>query len=727
MLRNTGKIIGLVIVFLFVSNAQKKDLTLDEIFTNRALYGKNMPGIQWYDGGKKFSFLKMNPQTRSMDLYSHDCETGKEEILVSSDKLKIEGEDKPVALTNYEWSPDEKYIMMTGVLEARSIKTGGTFYLFNIAEGKITHIIESGEEQVNVSFSPDSKKLAFVRSNDLFVYNLETRKETRLTFDGSKNVLNGIFDWVYEEEFSIIRGYEWSPDSKTIAFWRLDQTNVPEIRLAKYDSLYLNTLDMKYPKAGGNNSLVQIGMVNVETSATVWADIGAETDIYIPRINFTADPQILSVQRLDRLQQKFDLLFVSVSTGKSTVVYKEQDTCWIDITDDLHFLSGKKQFLLTSETSGYRHIYLFDYSGNKIAQLTNGSWEVGEIKGVDEKRGLIYYTSNERGVRYSDLYTLTLDGKKKTLLTESAGFHRINLSKNFTHYIDAYSTANTFTVSTLYSADGKKIRDLTAPDMSVFSTYNISPVEFFTFTTSDGVTINGSMIKPTNFDPSKKYPVLIYNYSGPGSQLVQDSWGGFNYWWHLMLAQKGYIIVSIDNRGTGGRGKEFKQKVYKNLGYWESFDHIEAAKYLSAQPYVDGSRIGIWGWSYGGYMSAYTLMAGAEYFKAAISVAPVTHWKFYDTIYTERYMSLPELNPDGYEKSSVLALVPRMKGKLLLVHGTADDNVHFQNAVKLAERLIAENKPFQTMFYPEKNHGIYGGKTRQHLYEMMTDFILKNL
>jgi dipeptidyl-peptidase-4 len=720
----------LFIILLFVTqvtNGQLKKLTIDDVFTNRSFFPKSIMGLQWFDNGNSYSFFKMNPETKSMDIYSHDLKSGEEKVIVTGSELKLKEGDAPFIIRNYEWSPNGRFILFTGMLPARSLKTGGTFYLFDFVDKKFFLLAESEQEQINAQFSPDGNKLGFVRGGNLFIVDILTKVEKQLTFDGNENILNGHFDWVYEEEFSIIKGFEWSPDSKTIAYWRLDQSEVPQIQIQKWDSLYLNSIDMRYPKAGAKNSDVKIGIVSIETGKNVFADPGSETDIYIPRIKFTSDPNILSIQRLNRLQNKLDFLFADVTTGKIKTVFTETDSCWIDINDNLKFLKDGKHLIWQSEQDGYNHFYLKDYSGKVINQITKGKWETDNIHFVDEENKLIYYSSNERGTIYSDLYLIKFDGTGKKRLTENAGTHSINFSSGGEYFIDRYSSISLIPSSLLYDKDGKKVRDLALSSMAAFKEYDLGSSEFVSFTTTDGIELNGMLIKPTDFDPNKKYPVLIYNYSGPGSQIVKDSWQGANLIWHLMLAQKGYLVFMLDNRGTGGRGKEFKNIVYKNLGHWEANDQIEGAMYLASLPFVDAERIGIWGWSYGGYISALTLMKGAEYFKTAISVALVSHWKFYDTIYTERFMSLPSLNPEGYESSAVLTYTNKLKGKLLLVHGTADDNVHFQNAVTLVNKLISENIQFETMYYPEKDHGIYGGKTRLHLYNMMTNFLLNNL
>ncbi len=704
---------------------QKRDMTLEEIFTGKIAKTMSLNSPQWRMDSKAFTFLKYNAKATGVEIIQKDAVTGEEIVLVSTANLKVKDEEKPLSISSYKFSPDENYILLTGTLVARKIKTGGTFYLYSLKEKKITHVVESEEEQSNTEFSPDGKFISFVRGNNLYVYDIVKDTTIQLTFDGSENIINGAFDWAYEEEFSNIRAYEWSPDSRAIAFWRIDQSQEPELQIQKYDSLYMNQLKMRYPKPGGKNGLVKIGAVDITSLKTTWMDIGKETDNYIPRIKFTKDEHILSIQRLDRLQHNNELLLADIRTGASRVVLTETDSCWVDITDDLTFLPDNSGFLWTSERDGFNHIYLFSMDGTLKEQLTNGSWEVQKILGVSDKANKIYFTANKRGVMYSDLLSVNFDGSGLETITTAPGTHNPTLSPDCSSFIDAYSSAHYPTAHAMRKISNEKLYDISQCDTSFYDKYSLGKFEFQTFTTSDGVTLNSYMITPPDFDVSKKYPVLMYNYNGPGSQEVKDSWNGIFQLWHQMLTEKGYIIFVMDGRGTGGRGRNFSRIVYKDLGNWEVNDLTEGAKHLASLPYVDAARIGIWGWSYGGYTSALAITKAADYFKAAIAVAPVTDWHFYDAPYTERYMSLPSLNPDGYVKSSVMSYADKFKGKLLLVHGTADDNVHFQNTVKLAEKLISLNKQFQTMFYPEKAHGLSGG--RMHLFTMMTEFILMNL
>lgn len=721
-------ILAVCLVLSWQILSQHKELTVDDIFTNMQFYGKSLYGVKWFNEGDKFSFLGYDEESRSVSIYEHDVKTGSEEILVREGDLIPDDtlKRKEFPIENYYWSPGEKYILFTGLLPSRGKKTGGSFYVYDLKEKQFKLSVESKEPQVNIKFSPDGKKTGFVRNNNIFILDLETKKEIQLTFDGSEIILNGVFDWVYEEEFSIIEAWEWSPDSRSIAFWRLDQSAVPKFNIVNWDSIYPQVNVMRYPKPGFPNSSVKIGVIDLESKKTTWMDIGEEPDIYIPRIKFTADPKLLSILRLNRLQNKLDLLFADVNTGASKLILTESDSAWVEVEDDLNFLKSEKQFIWSSDRDNFHHLYLFDYEGKLLNQITTGDWEVSSLDAFDEKNQKIYYTSNEKGAIYKDLYSINFDGSEKRRITSAEGVHKTDFSENSKYFIDYYSNPSQLKITSLYNNQGELIRNLKDPDMSFLDEYSFSAPEFLTFTTTDGVKLNAEIIKPADFDESKKYPVLIYTYGGPGSQSVDYSWNGDCLWYGL-LNQKGYIIFMLDNRGTGGRGKKFKTIVYKNLGKWEVNDLIEGAKYLSSLPFVDKDRIGIWGWSYGGYLAALSIMKGYKYFKTTIAVAPVTHWKFYDTIYTERYMQTPALNPDGYEDSSPLNHAGKLKGNFLLIHGMGDDNVHFQNSVELMNKLIDKNKQFRTMFYPGKDHGISGGNTSIHLFKLMTQYILENL
>jgi len=496
-----------------------------------------------------------------------------------------------------------------------------------------------------------------------------------------------------------------------------------------YGTLYPTENKYKYPKAGETNSKITIHIYNVITNNTINVDCGNDTNKYIPRVIWTKTPGVLSFIRLNRLQNKFELLVADAENGVSMPIYTEENKTYIEISDNLFFTDDGKNFILLSDKSGFNHIYLFDLHGTLINQVTNGNWDVDKIYGYDLKNNLIYFSSSETSPLQRNLYSISPDGTNKKRLTLKDGTNEVTFNSNFKYFINSYSNAQTPDFTTLNYSNGKQIRILESNNELVtkINESEFSKKEFFKFTNSDGVELNGWMIKPYNFDPNKKYPVLMTVYGGPGSQEVLDKWDYYQIW-HQHLASKGYIVACVDNRGTGARGADFKKITYLNLGKIETIDQIEAAKYLGSLKYIDASRIGIWGWSFGGYLSTLCLEKGASVFKMAIAVAPVTNWRFYDSIYTERYNGLPKDNPEGYDDNSPINHTKKMKGKYLLCHGTADDNVHFQNSMELVTKLVENNKQFDMQFYPNSNHGIYTGRnTRYHLFNRTTNYIFDNL
>src|ERR1041384_7444247 len=488
---------------------------------------------------------------------------------------------------------------------------------------------------------------------------------------------------------------------------------------------------MRYPKAGDPNGIVRIGIVDIGTKKTVWADICAPLDTsqhtYVPRMKWTTTPAVLAVLRLNRHQNKLELSLVDAEKGTAQVILTETEKTWVDVNDDFVFLKKTDGFVWWSERDGYGHLYLFDMHGKLIRQLTQGRWDVEKLNGVDEASGRLFFTAGIVSPLNREIYSVGLDGKGFKRIIAEDGSSSANFAPDFSCFVHNFTDVNTPTKQSLRRSDGTLIRVIDDGSIKGLADYKVSPQTFFKFTTSDGVELNGWMIKPADFDPSKKYPVLMYVYGGPGSQTVRNSWGGQNFLWYQLLAQKGYIIASVDNRGTGARGKEFKSVTYKHLGKWETHDQVEGAKYLASLPFVDSARIGIWGWSYGGYMTLMSMLSGSGVFKTGVSVAPVTHWKFYDSIYTERYMLTPRENPDGYEESAPLSHAGKLTGNLLEIHGTADDNVNWQNTVSMVNAFIQEGKQFETAFYPGGFHGIGTGKVRAQLFTKITDFIVANL
>ena len=704
-------------------SAQTKELSLDVIFKSRVLRAKS-PGtlIPLSDG---LHYIKKDRDT----LWKYEYSTGKKDgfICVFSDIKDNEG--KILDPDDFTLSSDGSNMLITTAPEAiYRHSTKADYYIFNV-HNKTTQRLSEGGKQRLAEFSPDGKKVAFIRDNNLFVKDLTHDVETALTHDGQINqIIYGTTDWVYEEEFSFTKGFQWSPDGRWLAYYRFDESKVKEFSMPMYGNLYPEEYRYKYPKAGEDNSVVDIWVYDFLTGKSMKMNTGSENDQYLPRMLWADNSGWLAVQRLNRLQNHLEILLFDPSTGNGRVVYEEQNKWYIEITDDMNFLPGGKQFLITSQKSGYNHIYLISTEGKPEKQLTKGSWEVEQILGYSASRNMVYFKAAYSSPLHREICSVDLKGRMK-VIAGMPGTNNALFDPTFKWFLKTWSDANTPPVYSICDANGKEIRKLedNTSLKAQMEEWGIQPREFFTFKTEQGVELNGWMIKPANYQPDKTYPVLVYLYGGPGSQTVTNSWGGGQLWYQ-MLAQKGIWVVSVDNRGTGFRGEEFRKMTYGQLGKYETEDQIELAKYLIHRGIAEPGKIGIFGWSYGGFMTSLCMTKGAEFFNVGIAVAPVTNWRFYDNIYTERYMGLPKDNPSGYDDNSPINHVDKLKGKFLLIHGTADDNVHFQNSVEMVTALINANKQFQTMYYPNSNHGIYTGRnTTYHLYTLMTQFLLDHL
>ncbi len=709
--------------FLATCYSQKQNITLEDLWQRPTFVTDYPDELRSMNDGESYTVME------DEGIVKYDYATGKKRtVLVDNTKLVPEGKTSPVAAETYGFSNDEtKVLVSTGREQIYRHSGRSDFYVWDMKTKKLS-AVSTGGKQMYATFSPDGNKVAFVRDNNLFVKDLVQNKETAITSDGKwGEIINGATDWVYEEEFSFDRGYQWNADGTKIAFYRFDESAVKEYTLEKYGSLYPSQYKYKYPKAGEANAIVNIFIYDTKTGKSTRVDIGTETDQYIPRVKWTADAGTLSFIRLNRLQNKLELMLADGATGRSKNLLTETCDTYFEITDNYRFL--KNGLVWSSDIGGYNHFYYYDTNGKLIGQITKGDWDIDALKGVDEKNGMLYYTSAEASPTQRDLYCIKLDGTGKKKISARPGTNDADFSAAFRYYVGTFSDANTPPEVAVYSNDGKKMRTLSDNEKlkKKLDEYSLSKKEFFRFKTSGGTELNGYMIKPVNFDPNKKYPVFMYLYGGPGANQVEDQWGGGTYLWFQMLAEKGYLIACVDNRGTGYRGKKFRDCTYRKLGTLETEDQLEAVKYYGTLPYVDRSRIGIFGWSYGGYMSTLCILRGADLLKMAIAVAPVTSWRFYDSIYTERYMGLPKDNDKGYDDTAPVKFANLLKGKYLLIHGTADDNVHFQNSVEMVNALVKANKPFDVMYYPDKNHGIYGGNTRLHLYTKMTNYILENL
>ncbi|MEO6169045.1 MAG: S9 family peptidase [Chitinophagales bacterium] len=722
-------------LFLFIAltwqfaTAQSK-LTIEDIWKKYSFAGKSVDGFTSMQDGEHYSAIEEDANGNS-NFVVYSYQTGRiTDTIALGKKLIPKDSSSAINPEDYQFSEDEERILFeTGAERIYRHSSRAAWFVYDRAS-KTLQALSNGGKQQNPSFSPDKSKVAFVRDNNVFYKDLASGNEIQVTRDGKKNaIINGITDWVYEEEFSFAQAYQWSPDSKHIAYYRFDEREVPEYTVQFFKGLYPENYIYKYPKVGEKNSVVTIHIYDVSTNHYVPVDIGTATDQYIPRIKWTQDANKLCVFRMNRWQNKLELLLADATTGKTSVMFQEENKRYLEINDHLEFFNANKNFIWMSEMDGYNQIYIGNVSDGKLLQVTKGNWDVTDFYGMDEKNKKIYYQSAEVSPMERYVYEMSFDGKKKKQLTMDHGWNDAEFNTSFTYMMVTHSDGNNPEDYTLYGKKGEVVRELedNSELKEKIKTYPLSKKEFFTFTTSEGVQLNGWMIKPWNFDSNKKYPVFMTEYGGPGSQEVMDQWGSYNYMFHQFLAQEGYVVACIDNRGTGARGEEFRKMTYLQLGKYEPLDQIEGAKYLGSLPYVDKARIGIFGWSYGGYLSALCMGLGNEIFKAGISVAPVSDWRFYDTIYTERYMRDNKENEKGYVDGSPVTYASKIKGNFLLVAGLADDNVHYQNTAVFLKKLYENNVVFDQMTFPDKNHGIYGGNTRFYLYSRMAEWIKGNL
>jgi dipeptidyl-peptidase-4 len=716
-------VLALLAMFNGIAQVELKKISLEDLNQNNTFSARSVRGIKSMKDGETYTVLE-----RGGKIVKYSYSTGESLGLVfNAADFEINSLRN---FSSYDLSADEKKILLaTDITPIYRHSYTANNYVFDIEKNTIESLSNNGSQML-ATFSPDGKQIAFVRDNNIFIKNLEQRDEKQITFDGRFNhIINGLPDWVYEEEFHLTTGFHWSPDSKMIAFYRFDESRVKLFNMPMFNSeLYPENYSFKYPKAGEDNSIVTIHVYDLMKGETITMDVGPETDQYIARIKWMPNNQFLSMVRLNRLQNKVDVLLANPKSGESKVLYSESNKFYIEepSNDFPLFTDDSKYFIISSERDGYNHIYLYGMDGKLIRQLTKGASEVKSIYGYDTKSKRIYYNALDNSPLRTSVFYVTLDGKKLGKLSTTPGSNSATFSDGYKYYIHFHSTVKTPPIVTLHNSTGKQIRVLEDNSRlkETLARYEMPVKEFFKFTTSEGIELNGYIVKPLNFNENNKYPVMLNQYSGPGSQTVVDR---FRITWDEYLASEGYIVVCVDGRGTGGRGEEFKKITYGQLGYYESIDQIETGKYLQTLPFVDSNRIGIWGWSYGGYMSSLCLFKAPELFRMAIAVAPVTTWRFYDTIYTERYMGLPQDNPKGYDDNSPINHVDGLQGKLLMIHGTGDDNVHVQNAVEMAERLVQANKQFDMMLYPDKNHSIFGGNTRMHLYTLMSNYVKANL
>lgn len=720
------KIISKLAVFLFLisclATTAQKPITLEDIWTNYTFYPRYVAGFNFMNDGRHYTKLEDNI-IKKYDLLTGDYVLD----IVDGASMGDNGQD----IGGYVFSDDEQRIIFSNNREAiyrHSFKAN--YYLYDLKTKQLTDIFPDGKISY-ATLSPDNKHIAFTHDNNLYSRNLASGTITQITKDGEYNkIINGSPDWVYEEEFSFAKAFYWSPDSKKIAFIRFDESEVKEFTMQLYkDEMYPENVTFKYPKVGEDNAKVSAHIYHLDSKKTINADMGDMHDMYIPRLKWTQDPNELCAFKMNRHQNHLDLLLINAKDGKAKTLLTEKNKYYVDIHDNLRFLKNGKEFVWTSEKDGYNHIYLYGMDGKEKRLLTPGNYDITRVYGVDEKNKKVYFQAAEVSPMEKHVFEVGLNKGKPKKLYKKAGSSSAQFSSTYDYYVLNHSTINQPTTYAVYDRKGKLVRALedNAKLKERQKEFGTVQAQFFQFTTSEGVKLNGWKMEPKNMEPGKKHPVLITQYSGPNSQSVTDAWKGNNYWWFQMLVQEGFIVVCVDPRGTGARGEEFRKMTYLQMGKYETLDMIETAKYLAKQPEVDGDNIGIFGWSYGGYMSSLAITKGADVFQAAIAVAPVTSWKWYDTIYTERFMRTLAENEDGYKDNSPIYFADMLKGDYLLIHGNADDNVHFQHAAEMSRALIAANKQFDTYYYPNRNHGIYGNNARIHLYTKMTNFLKESL
>ena len=731
-----NRLITLLISIIFVSTVfaqSNQKITLEDIFVKGAFKAQTVTGLISMNDGEHYTTVENNSK-----IVKYSYITGNE-VAVVFDLTKIEDAEIS-SFSNYEFSSDEtKILLTTDVKKIYRHSFTAEFYVWNLVTEELTQLSDKGAQQV-ATFSPDGTRIAYVRNNNIFLKNLKFGSTSQATLDGKKNeIINGIPDWVYEEEFGFNKAFWWSPDSKFIAFIRFDETDVPEFTMQMYageipsntaNKLYPGEVTFKYPKAGEKNSDITVKVYEIRSKTTINVNIGEKTNIYIPRLKWTPNANDLVVLRLNRHQNQLDVLAVNPYTGDSRPLITEKNDRFIDESffDDFTFLDNGN-FVITSERNGWSHLYLYDNQGFELEQLTEGEFDVTNFYGYDDVKKVFYYQAAAESPLRREVYFVSQDKNNKGKISKLVGTNSAVFSSNYKYFINYYSSSKVPNYITVHdNKTGEQIRflqDNTVLKNSV-TALNISQKEFFSFKTSSGIKLNGYMIKPAGFDSSKIYPVLMTQYSGPNSQSVTDAWGR-GIGWNEYLAQEGFLIVCVDPRGTGARGEDFRKITYQQLGKYESEDQVETAKYLGTLSFVDKSNIAIFGWSYGGFMTCLSMAKGGELFKAGIAVAPVTSWRFYDSVYTERYMRTPQENPDGYDDNSPLSHAGNIKGRLLIIHGSADDNVHAQNTFEFTEKMVQAGVQFDMAIYTNRAHGIRGGNTTLHLYTKMTNFLKEQL
>ncbi len=712
------------LLFLVGLKITAQQITVEKIWKKYEYYPKGVEDFKSMKDGEHYSRIG---EDGSILIYKLMDANDKGEVLVNKNSLVYN--DSIIAYEDYEFNSDEtKVLFMTNIKPIYRRSYTAIYYLYDIKTKQLVPLDDKHKPQTLAEYSPDGKSVSFIHGNDIFVKELASGKSIKLTEDGKRNkIINGTSDWVYEEEFGITKAYAWSPDSKWISFLRFNEKEVKEFNLTYYKGLYPEEYKYKYPKAGEDNSEVTAHLINVQKKSITPINLGEYE--YIPRLSWAGNANKLVLLTLNRHQNHLKYHLIDLTAKKMTqkIFYEETSTTYVEIDNNLLVLKDGNTILRTSEMDGYNHIYQLDFNG-KSTQITKGNWDVIDLYGIDELSNTVYYSSAEVSPMVKTIHSIQRDGANKTTVSKSIGWNDASFTSGFKYMVLTHSQANNPPVYSLMKNDGGFVRILEDNEElnRTLSTLTLSKKEFITFNVN-GNTLNAWIMKPANFNAANKYPVYMTLYGGPGHNEVVDAWDNADYMYHQLLTQKGYIVICIEPRGTLYRGAAFKKSTYLQLGKLETEDLIATAKEIQGFPYVDPQRIGVMGWSYGGFMASLAITKGADVFKMAIAVAPVTNWRNYDNIYTERFMRTPKENPDGYDANSPVNFVNLFKGKFLLIHGSADDNVHYQNSMELVNAMVKADKQFDLFIYPNRNHGIYGGNTRNHLFSMMLNFIEKNL
>jgi dipeptidyl-peptidase 4 len=731
-MRRKSILFSLLLCFLYgnasLTNAdeEKLPLTLKDIFASDKFQNLSIQNIQWNKDSSGFSFIEKNSNTGLIDIHEYNIASGSTTLLVSGNALQYKG--KPINIRQVQWTTNRDYLLLAGpktitwdnVIE-------GSYYVYSSTTKKLWVLADGNVALRNVTLSPDGTRVGYVLENNIYIADLISGSSRAVTTDGSSNIFNGIFDYG-STEFGFLDAWHWSPDGKKIAFWRLDATEVKVFYMVDELGKYNTVKALKYPNTGERHAVNSIGVFVLENGKTTWMDIGNNPDDYIPLISWTNSSSKLAIQRLTRDHEKLDLLLADTDTGKTKIIVTDTDPAWIDISDDLIFYKNKSRFVWTSEKSGYRHAYLYDYEG-KEKQLTRGDWEISSLIALDETAGWLYFYAKKDSFIDQRVYRVNLNGSKVEKLTKKPGWYNWQFSPDRKLVIESRSDARTPHQLSLRKANGKKVRVLEENNLEAMQKYAMPHTEFIKVKTSDGIMIDAFMIKPLGFDPVNKYPVIGYGYGNAGSQVVVNRWGTQRGprqdLWHRYMAEQGYIIFAIDNRTTAGRGKAAKNLTYGHYAKYAVLDYLEGVKYLKSLPYVDASRLGFWGWSGGGYLAAALMTKGAPHFKTAVSVAPVIDLSRYQTVGVERWMDFIEDNPKGYYETNLINYADKLEGNLLLIHGTGDENVKFGFTLQFANALIAKNKQFDMMVYPNRHHGIRDAQL--HVFTKITNYFLDKL